>query len=756
MHLLATTPLEIADGSGPVLLVQSPGDIVVLSAAASELACLAEAQANAPEDAPSLRLASLLDLGHNLAVDHYVDTVARQARLIVVRLLGGRAYWPHGVERLVTLCRKDSIPLALLGGDERADEELIALSTLGREQLARLQLYLAEGGSANARNFLLYCTALLGRAIDAPPPVALPRSGMLERRPARAADQPAPRALIVFYRALVQAGDLAPIEALAAALNAEGLDVVPAYVTSLREASAASFIAALVEAERPDIVLNATAFSMGGDGRSDKPLFGDAPVIQVTLAGATRAAWLASARGLGSKDIAMHVALPEVDGRIHGRAISFKAPQQRDPRSETSVVRHAPEADRVAFVTRLAAGWARLRRTRPAERRLALVLANYPNRDGRLGNGVGLDVPASALALIEALEAAGYDTRGRPIDAAALMARLAEGPTNDLVKNETREATLTLPRVDYDAFFATLPLAARAAVSERWGEPACDPFFRSALDAFALPAFRCGNLVIAVQPARGYNIDPTSSYHDPALPPPHSYLAFHAWLRERFDAHAIVQLGKHGNLEWLPGKGLALSAACFPEIALGPVPLIYPFIVNDPGEGAQAKRRASAVIVDHLMPPLTRAGGHGELGSLETLIDEYYEAASLDPRRLRPLAASIIERARSASLDSECEIARDEPLDSALKKLDGYLCELKDRQIRNGLHVLGRSPEGHTRAETLAAFARAPRGSGKGEASLLRALSEDLALGLDPLMAEPGTTWAGPRPAVLEALSGSP
>ena len=243
-------------------------------------------------------------------------------------------------------------------------------------------------------------------------------------------------------------------------------------------------------------------------------------------------------------------------------------------------------------------------------------------------------------------------------------------------------------------------------VTERWGAPQADPFFRLAEARFALPVVRFGNVVVAVQPARGYNIDPEKSYHDPDLPPPHGYLAFYAWLRTGLDAHAVVHVGKHGNVEWLPGKALALSAECFPEAALGPLPHVYPFIVNDPGEGSQAKRRAAAVIVDHLTPPLTRAGSHGALEELERLVDEFFDAASVDPRRCAPLSARILELAASAGLDQDCGIQATDGSDDALRKLDGYLCEIKEMQIRDGLHVFGEAPAPARRIELLRAIAR--------------------------------------------------
>jgi cobaltochelatase CobN len=446
----------------------------------------------------------------------------------------------------------------------------------------------------------------------------------------------------------------------------------------------------------------------------------------------------------------MNVALPEIDGRILARAVSFKAPLGRDPDTEVELVEYRPVADRVAFVAELAQRWSGLRQKPPAERRVALILANYPNRDGRIGNGVGLDTPASAVAIATTLAAAGYWTGDMPSDPQTLIERLLAGPTNADPGAGYEEA---LSFADYSAFFASLPAAVQQAVGVRWGAAERDPFFREGrLDCgrFAIPGFRAGNLAVLIQPARGYNIDPKSTYHDPALPPPHSYLAAYAWLAMEFRADAIVHLGKHGTLEWLPGKALALSAECFPEAALGPMPHLYPFIVNDPGEGTQAKRRTQAVIVDHLTPPLTRAGSYGRLAELERLIDEYYEAMQGDPRRAAVLAAAIVEQARAAGLDGDCGIAGGEDAAAALRKLDGYLCELKEAQIRDGLHVFGTSPDGGRLDALLIAFARPGRGSAPEDASLLRALAADLGLGEDPLALDLAERWTGPRPEILD------
>ena len=768
MHLLAAKPGAVADGAAAVDLGQSPGDIVVLSAADTEIACLAAAQRRrlaSGDAAPSLRLANLLRLGHNFSVDLHVESVIeRGARLVVVRLLGGRSYWPYGVERIAAACRDAGTPVAFLPGDERPDPDLASFSTLPAEASERLWRYLAEGGVDNAEQFLRYAATLIGDDAEWREPQPLLRAGLywpdrayptLDDLRTSWRHPDAPVAAIVFYRALVQAANTAPVEALVGALAARGLNPLPVFAQSLKDAQAAAILGEIFAAAPPDIVLNATGFAVSAPGAAarDATPFdaADCPVLQLVLAGGTEAAWRAGMRGLDARDIAMNVALPEVDGRILARAVSFKGEPRRDDLTEADLVAHEPVADRIAFVADLAQNWVRLRRLAPSERRVALVLANYPNRDGRVGNGVGLDTPAATVEALRALAAAGYRVEDIPADGDALVQRLLAGPTNG---DPRRPAEETFSRADYAAFFASLPMTVQQAVTERWGPPERDPFFRPGrLDcgAFAIPAFRVGNVAVALQPARGYNIDPASSHHDPALVPPHGYLAFYAWIADGLRAHAVVHVGKHGNLEWLPGKALALSAECFPEAALGPLPHLYPFIVNDPGEGTQAKRRASAVIVDHLTPPLARAESYGKLAELERLVDEYYEAAGSDPRRLKLLAAEILDLVRATGLDKDCGIAPDAPRGEALAKLDTYLCELKEMQIRDGLHVFGRSPEGGLLDALLVSLVRAPRGPAPHQASLIRALADDLGLAFDPLSTDLGTPWTGPTPAVLES-----
>jgi len=771
MHLLAATPGTVSNGDEAIDLDQSPGEIVFLTVADSELACFAKAAAELGDGAPSIRLANLLQLKHPYSVDLYVEKVISHARFVCVVLLGGKAYWPYGVDEIARVAREKGLAFVAIADGREPDPSLDAASTLPGEVSERLRDYLRQGGVANAVSFLRHAARLIGTDAgtpDDPIPVAdaglyvagVERPTLDDVRAGWTEGQPV--ALLCFYRALMIAGTLDAVDALVAALKNRGLNVLAVHVRALREPFAMDWLRGVIAATRPDIILNATSFAASSPGETRTPGIledADCPILQTVFAGIEQSAWAGSPRGLGPRDLAMNVALPEVDGRLFTRAVAFKAAERFDARTQCGIVVPRVASDRVAFVADLAANWAKLRRTPALERRVALVLANYPNRDGRVGNGVGLDTPASAAAILKALRDAKYSVGNAPTDGAELMAVMLGGVTNDLTSLDRTQppfassGDVALPLTDYILAFDAFPDAVRCAVTERWGLPEADPFVRDG--AFHLPVHRFGNIVVAVQPARGYNIDPKASYHDPALVPPHAYLAFHVWLNTAFCAQAVVHVGKHGNLEWLPGKALALSNSCFPEICAGPVPQLYPFIVNDPGEGTQAKRRIGAAIIDHLTPPLTRAESYGPLKALEALVDEYYLAAGMDPRRINHLKTEILNLARSQGLDADAGAVGDG--DDALAALDNYLCELKEMQIRDGLHIFTQSPEGRLRTDLLIALSRTPRGhTHPGEASLLRAMADDLALGFDPLDCTMGDRWTGPRPDVLAKLSDDP
>ncbi|WP_297007651.1 cobaltochelatase subunit CobN, partial [Thalassospira sp. UBA6510] len=744
MHLLAAQPGMVTDGSEAVDLGQQPGDVVILSAAESELACLAGAQGRLVDafgdQTPSLRLASLLQLGHNMSVDLYIEDVLSDAKFIIVRILGGRGYWDYGIEQLVALARAKDIPLVLLPGDDQPDAELLSLSTVKGREYQNIWRYLIEGGPQNSENLLRLIYENLNSSVNwnwSPAAPLVKAGGYWPGKAQASLDEirvnwieNQPVTPIIFYRSLVQAANLDVVDALVEELCANGLNPLPIFVASLKDPVAAALVEDWLAETSADLILNTTGFaiSVPGSERKNGPFDAvDAPVFQVVLSGGGEEAWREGVNGLAARDIAMNVALPEVDGRILSRAVSFKGSAGKDDLTQIDLVKYIPVRDRVAFTAELAANWVRLRKSDTASRKVAMVMANYPNKDARLGNGVGLDTPAGMIETLRAMQGEGYSINDLPEDGDALIAAIKAGPTNDFKSLADREIRVTLSRTDYQKAFDALPPAIRDQVIEAWGDPMNDPFYLAGQDAFALSILPLGNVVIGLQPARGYNIDPLESYHSPDLVPPHNYFAFYIWLRHVFGVDAIIHFGKHGNMEWLPGKSLALSKDCFPEAVFGPTPHFYPFIVNDPGEGTQAKRRAQAVILDHLTPPLTRAESYGPLKDLEALVDEYYDAAAVDPRRLVILKRDILELAIRIGLDRDCGIEVGEDEESALAKLDNYLCELKELQIRDGLHIYGKAPDGDLLTDLLVALARLPRGADTGpKASLHRAIARDI------------------------------
>ncbi|MBF8778290.1 cobaltochelatase subunit CobN [Pseudomonas fulva] len=758
MHLLRTQPGGFVPDDSIADLGQTPADLVILCSGDSHLALLAETAERLPDDYPSLRLANPMQVQNHASVDLYVDQVLQHAKLILVSLHGGVGYWRYGVERLVELASR-GVELIMVPGDDRPDPELTDLGTVRGAEAERLWHYLRQGGKGNALNLYRCLASLwLQRTYPWEEPQALPRTVVYHPVEGRAGLQDwygqwhrrQPVAPILFYRSHLQAANTAFIDRFCERLQAAGLNPLPIAVASLKEAACLAQVEDWLDEVGAEVLINTTGFALSSPERpSLRPLRRDIPVLQAICAQDNQLAWEASEQGLGARDLAMHIALPELDGRIIARPVSFKDLAWRSERSQSDVVCYRAHAERMDFVAELARRWVELARLPNEQKRIALVLANYPTRDGRIGNGVGLDTPAAALNILQALQAEGYPVAGLPDSGTALVHALLGGVTNDLEHLDLRPCGQSLALADYAQAFAQLPQANQRAVLERWGAPEQDPMCRDG--RLMVAGLRFGLTFVGIQPARGYQVDPSAVYHDPDLVPPHGYLAFHFWLRHAYGADAVVHVGKHGNLEWLPGKGVGLSAQCWPDVLLGPLPNVYPFIVNDPGEGAQAKRRTQAVIIDHLMPPLTRAETYGPLRELERLADEYYEAQLLDPRRARELQREILTLVKANHIDRELQL--EDQLDDAavwLPRLDTYLCDLKESQIRDGLHVFGQSPQGRLRDDTLLALLRVPRGDGRGgNASLIRSLGQVLAPGFDPLDCDLGQPWEGARAALL-------
>ncbi|MFB9868295.1 cobaltochelatase subunit CobN [Vreelandella sulfidaeris] len=771
MHLFAAKPGGFVDDEGIVDLQQSPADIVIMSAADSNLSALAQAAERLGEAYPSVRLANWMNLVKPAAYDLYEDRVLEKARLVVVSLLGGKGYWQYGHERLLAwAAAKPARQLILVPGCDAPDDALLEDSSIGFDDAYRVWRYLREGGVDNAEGLLRFIAShCLGREFAWQEPKVIPAAviyapqegaptrqaaSLSEWREKRQAGRPV--CLLLFYRSHLQGANTGVIDGMLAALEAQGLAPLAVAVASLKEGPCIEFVNHLIEQTGAMLVINTTSFSVNrnadeADGRGGdvaQSLFTGRPVVlQAILASSTAEDWQGMAAGLHSRDVAMQIVLPEMDGRVITRAVGFKAEAHYNERCQLSITHHALHPERAAFVATLARRYCALRETPNAQKRIALVMANYPNRDGRIGNGVGLDTPASTLNILNAMAAAGYPLSELPADGDALIRLLQGAVTNDHASLDQRACWQSIGVDEYLAWFETLPEALRQTVWTRWGAPENDPKCRQG--RLMISGIRLGETFVGIQPERDFIEDLTQSYHDMELAPPHSYLAFYLWLREHYQVEAVIHVGKHGNLEWLPGKSTALSADCWPDIALGPLPHFYPFIVNDPGEGAQAKRRSQAVIIDHLMPPLARAELYGPMAELEALTDEYYQALDMDPRREALIREQILAHLRETGIDQELAHAvQGECEAEILNALDTFLCDIKEAQIRHGLHILGTPPPLEKRAGTLVALLRLPRGEAVAQRGLLHNLARDLKLDIDPLAAS-SEPWLGAKPAIL-------
>ncbi|UPM50528.1 cobaltochelatase subunit CobN [Synechococcus sp. A10-1-5-1] len=728
MHRLAAVPGSQSPDDGVTYVEQPGADLVFLSSADTDLAALSSTldQNRFPAgEGRQIQGLNLASLQHPAVLDHYIRTSLSGTRIVLIRLLGGRGHWSYGLEQFRQWAQ--SAPdrnLVVLAGTEDEDQALAALSSVPAALAVASSQCLREGGSGNLLSVLQSLGSFLEQG-----QVTLPQAQAVEDPKAHDwRNEPGPRVGVILYRALLQSGDLALSEALLDALRQRGMSPRALWVSSLRDPGVQRGALDLLQREQVDAVLCTTSFAsvQFAEAGLGAPLWEElgVPIFQVLCSTQSREGWQASPVGLASLDLTLQVAMPELDGRITTRVGAFKELANADDRLATALHHYVPDPERLDWIAQLVQRWCDLRATPAPRRRLALVLANYPTRNARLANGVGLDTPASAAAMLHWLGASGYEVGSDlPCDGDALITALLAGRTNDPESTHLKPvAHLSLQ--NYLAWYGALPSAVRSSLETQWGPPEQDPCLER--DGFPIHGLRFGHVVVMIQPSRGYDRDPSLSYHSPDLAPTHHYLAHYLWLNQCAQVQLVCHVGKHGNLEWLPGKGLGLSSSCFPELALGPMPHLYPFIVNDPGEGSQAKRRAQAVILDHLTPPLGRAGLHGDLRELEALIDEYWEAVQLGSARSEALRSEILEQLSVSELGDVLASAEgDDPLDAA----DGYLCELKEAQIRTGLHRFGSLPADEALAELLACLARPPQDQGLG---LTQALARDAALLVDP------------------------
>ncbi|MBX3015064.1 MAG: cobaltochelatase subunit CobN [Caldilineaceae bacterium] len=723
----------VAAPAKPTTITLGAG-ILVLSQADTDLLTLTQARALLPGDFASVQSAQVGRLADDEAVDALLDQLLPHAQIVVARLHSTRSF-DHGLARLERWAAETNGFLLCLPAVEAFDPALMALSNVGIPLAQAISVYFQCGGAQNIANGLLCLSDhLLVSGWGFEPPEELPLHGVYETSEWRAATgqlspvrcplTSAPTVGILFYRAHLLSGNTEFVDAIGTELQRRGFAVRAVYTQSLKESDATGVPLALklLEDAGPiHLIVNTLSFALGDGGQAFAKV--DAPIIQAITSSSDHAAWQRNGRGLAPLDTAMNVAIPEFDGRIISIPITFK---------ETlpdGGARYAPAAERIARLGGMVERMVALRRKPNAAKRIAFVFTNSAAKAARVGNAVGLDAPASLLNLLQRMQAAGYAFAGFPADSDTLLHNLIDRCSYDTtwLTDAQLARAHKLPVTQYQQWFDRAPVTNQHAMVRQWGEPPGKAYTHEG--NFALAGLEFGNAFVALQPPRGYDMNPDEVYHRPDLPPPHNYYALYRWLRDEWRADAIIHMGKHGTLEWLPGKSVGLSNECFPDLFLDDLPLIYPFIINDPGEGSQAKRRTHATIIDHMTPPMTSAGAYGALVELAQLVDEYYTAEQLDPAKLPLLQRQIWEVIQRHRLDDDLRYLlsadhgdHSHDWDGAfledgtptafaelqgaqvahlLEDIEGYLCELTGAQIRDGLHILGYVPENEQLVELL-------------------------------------------------------
>ncbi|HWM70018.1 MAG TPA: cobaltochelatase subunit CobN [Steroidobacteraceae bacterium] len=782
------------------------GGIILLSHAETDLLALNRAVDELPAGFPAISGYSLNGVTSADALSALIGTALGSTLVIIVRVHGTAASVP-GLVALVAEAQRDGRYVVVISGIGADAGMLPRTSNISAELAAGLTGYFMAGGVGNVVQAIRRVAhELLGVPSKFEPPAEMPAHGLYHPDLLVTSAEEwqshcvpiKPVALVLFYRAHVLSGNLQFVDQLVRALEFRGFSSVGVFTRSLRDRDDSGTPAALCLLAPPAVIVNTVSFPMLTLTSLELPppeahhtsfeAMG-VPIIQAICSGSTRSAWADSGRGLGPAEAAMNIALPECDGRVITVPISFKENH-----------RYIPDGERIGRVADIARRLASLRETPNRDKRVAVVLSNSGGKAQKVGSAVGLDTPASLLRWLSDIRDAGYDVGTLPTSPDDLMSMLlARGCYDEKCPLELGSAW-RMPRVSYTHWFRAQSSGFKRAVRDAWGEPTLSgatlapPFWRAGKKSERAPLLALyephtddadylfsgvafGNVLVAIQPPRGFGFDQETMYHSPDLPPCHHYAAFYRWLDEGWRADAVIHFGTHGTLEWLPGKSLATSADCAPDVLLGDLPLFYPFVVNNPGEGAQAKRRTHAVIIDHLVPPLTQAETYGPMAALARLVEEYYRAESMDPSKLGVLRGQIWDLVQTERLEDDLkQIRRERHADHVhswddriteqgvpraleslsgrgfahlLEDLDAYLCDLGRAQIRGGLHVFGVAPVGDVLIDLMFAVLYSPNG---GVPSLVEAVTHACGISPAALRDRQGVWPDALAPAVVGAM----
>jgi cobaltochelatase CobN len=757
----------------------NPNLIAFLTHAGTDLLTLDRVRPDLPDTIRVLGL-PLLSIGSDEQMLATLNGELAEAAIVLVRIHGRTETIP-AFELLRQRCRDRGQRLLVISGTGELDTQMAEASDAPLDILQSVTTYLMFGGFSNLIECLKYLAdRLLLTGYGYREPQITPEHGIYLREIdgagaddwVKQADPTKPVIAVLFYRAHLLSGNTGFIDAFSEALAEHGLEPLCIFTSSLKDQNDGLPAAFRFFQAAPSVIISTLAFAQGevNAGRVTEPGSNistlerlGVPILQTMTTSVPQASWELSSRGLNPLETAINVAIPEFDGRIITVPVSFK---ERSTGQDAAL--YSPNTERISRVAAMAARLVDLQQKPNSEKKIAFVLTNASSKAAQIGNAVGLDAPASLLNLLRAMRGRGYEIDTLPDHSDTLFHELLSAGSYDDNHPLNPALAQKFSLATYRQWFDQFPEHVKGRLIRSWREPGSDPKepWRDSSDYF-FAAMELGNVVIALQPPRGYGMNPDAIYHTPDLPPTHHYTAFYRWLAAPsseggWSADAIVHVGKHGTLEWLPGKGVGLSTECFPDLLLGDLPLVYPFIINDPGEGSQAKRRTHAVIVDHLTPPMTIAETYGSLAELNQLVNEYYSLEKLDPSKLPILQRQIwdlIEKTNlRADLDLKARLSQDhgdhkhewdeqvtpEGIPATLAEMsgnevahliediDGYLCELGLAQIRDGLHILGHMPP---LPDMLRSLTRLPNA---GIPGLQTSLAEHFHFSLTDLLERPG------------------
>tara|TARA_B100000989_G_scaffold229904_1_gene176767 strand:- start:1416 stop:4700 length:3285 start_codon:yes stop_codon:yes gene_type:complete len=680
MHIIFRDKQSIDESETPIDLDQTPSDIIFLSFSDSDLNAFVSgwkrAYKHSKGNFPSLRLANLQTLKHPLSVDTYIEKTLSKSKAVIIRLIGGVSYWEYGLNQVKSIAQKKNIALAVLPADGRDDKNLSGYSNIPHSTLKILNDLCDTGGTIAAHSALSQIAITAGiYSSTVEGDKSIPKFGYWSAEEGttykftklKAMDKST--VLIVFYKSFITSDDLNPIKYLKNELQNNDFFVISCFVPSLKEPESAKWIKNVIRKIKPSAIINATSFSCKGTDGSSPLDIGNVPVFQISLSTNKKSLWKRGNKGLSPTDMVMHVALPEIDGRIFAGIASFKKKYKKDKLLEFSQIKHMADKERIVSIVKKISGWVRLQKIHNSKKKISFILSTYPGKPWLMGHAVGLDVFESVEAILKDLKI--YRSKNKI----------------DFIK-EFNKKTIYLSIEKYKKYVSKLNKKQFDKVNRLWGNPEKDINFKNG--KFIFKAFFFKNCLIALQPERGDFASREDQYHDLELVPIHSYIAFYLWLNNEYKTDLILHVGAHGTLEWLPGKSVGLSNECWPEILTDCKPIIYPFIINDPGESAQAKRRINAITIGHMPPALRKVKKIKRFSTIESLLDEFSNAEGLDPLRKDRLKLKIKEEAKSLGLASDLGLLESDDTNTVLAKIDKFVCGVKDSQFGDGLHIYGR------------------------------------------------------------------